>query len=151
MSRGGWRDRAGEIVQRKSTGETGGGPAPGKRTLAQQTTPRSPSPEASAAASFAPAPELGSAITGGLGEAFAVGNQVAFRNDSPSPQLVGHELAHTVQQGAVAQTSLMKKDANAPSSDGLETEADRAGEAAARGEPVSIAGRVETGAVQRFQ
>ncbi len=84
-------------------------------------------------------------------EAFTVGNKIAFRGDDPSPQLVGHELAHTVQQGAVAQPGVMKKDATAPSSDGLEAEADRAGEAAARGEPVSIAGSAGRGAVQRFQ
>lgn len=84
-------------------------------------------------------------------EAFTVGNQIAFRSNDPSPQLVGHELAHTVQQGAVAQPKVMKKDASAPSGDGLEAEADRAGEAAARGDQVEIAGSVGQGAVQRFQ
>lgn len=83
-------------------------------------------------------------------EAFTVGNRIAFKSDAPSPQLVGHELAHTVQQGAVAQGAVMKKDAIAPSGGGLEEEADRAGEATARGESVSIAGRASSG-VQCFQ
>lgn len=84
-------------------------------------------------------------------EAFAVGNQIAFRTDTPSPQLVGHELAHTVQQGVVSQGEVRKKDTAAASTDGLEVEADRAGEAAARGDKVTIAGSIHHGAVQRFQ
>jgi hypothetical protein len=90
-------------------------------------------------------------------EAFTVGTQIAFRTDNPSPQLVGHELAHTVQQGVVAQgevrKEVRKKDAAAAAvpGDGLEAEADRAGEAAARGDRVTIAGSIHHGAVQRFQ
>jgi hypothetical protein len=83
-------------------------------------------------------------------EAYTVGNRIAFRDESPPPKLVGHELAHTVQQGAVAQGPVMKKDPAAPASD-LEAEADQAGEAAEKGAPAQVSGRVAQGAVQRFQ
>lgn len=66
-----------------------------------------------------------------------------YQPDTPSGQaLIGHELAHVVQQsdGRVAAPA-QAKGAPVVADHGLEDEADRAGQAAARGEPAGISGR----------
>lgn len=91
--------------------------------------------------------------------AFALGHELHFAPGEFAPQstagreLIGHELAHVVQQsqGRVAPT-MQAKGADLNDDPALEAEADRAGAAAARGEPVGGAltpGTATTGAVQR--
>ncbi|HEX3760588.1 MAG TPA: DUF4157 domain-containing protein [Kofleriaceae bacterium] len=66
-----------------------------------------------------------------------------YQPDSPTGQaLIGHELAHVVQQrdGRVAAPA-QAKGAPVVADPGLEAEADHAGQAAARGEPASLPGR----------
>jgi hypothetical protein len=84
----------------------------------------------------------------GLGAlAYAQGSDLHFapgqyQPDTQSGQaLIGHELAHVVQQsqGRVA-APVQAKGAPVVSDQGLEAEADRAGQAAARGEPAQLSG-----------
>jgi len=83
-------------------------------------------------------------------EAFASGTDIHFaagRFDPQSPkgqELIGHEVAHVVQQSQGRASSVQHKGASSMSEDpGLESEADQAGARAARGEQAGIGG-VET-------
>lgn len=73
-------------------------------------------------------------------KAYTMGDAVVFRDSSPDKQTVGHELTHVLQQraGQVATPQGKGGIINADSS--LETEADRAGDAVARGESVKRQG-----------
>jgi Domain of unknown function (DUF4157) len=65
--------------------------------------------------------------------------------------LVGHELAHVVQQGQGSASAQTKRDGDADPST-LELEADRVGHAVARGESAGrIEGRATAGTAQRFE
>ncbi|HZJ67215.1 MAG TPA: DUF4157 domain-containing protein [Kofleriaceae bacterium] len=85
--------------------------------------------------------------------AYAQGDDLHFAPGQYQPEsqggqaLIGHELAHVVQQrqGRVAAPG-QAKGAPVVADQGLEDEADRAGQAAARGEPARISGGGVTGA-----
>jgi hypothetical protein len=79
--------------------------------------------------------------------AYAQGHDLHFapgqyRPDTQGGQaLIGHELAHVVQQGAGRVAAPVQgKGAPVVADQGLEDEADRAGQAAARGEPARVSG-----------
>ena len=97
--------------------------------------------------------------------AFAQGDEVHFAPGQYDPQgqggqeLLGHELAHVVQQrqgrvsGVQGRVSGVQGKGNIVSDAALETEADRAGEKAARGESAGLGpvGNARSGAVQRHK
>jgi len=79
----------------------------------------------------------------GLGAvAAAHGNQVAFRDASPSPGLVAHELAHVVQQQGGAAGVQAK--AVGAAGGGAEQRADAAADAVVRGLPVPDVGAADS-------
>ncbi|MFY0566323.1 DUF4157 domain-containing protein [Archangium lansingense] len=93
-----------------------------------------------------------SPLPGALGaRAFAVGNDIAFARDTYQPgssegqQLIGHELAHVVQQSR----GQMGLQAEGLSTDGYERQADEAARAALAGEPVAELSPLATPTVQR--
>ncbi len=84
--------------------------------------------------------------------AYAQGTDLHFAPGQYQPEtqsgqaLIGHELAHVVQQGAgrVAAPA-QAKGAPVVADHGLEDEADRAGQAAARGQPARLSGSADAG------
>jgi len=88
----------------------------------------------------------GAHVSGMGALAYAQGTDLHFAPGQYQPQthtgqaLIGHELAHVVQQrdGRVAAPA-QAKGASVVADPGLEDEADRAGQAAARGEPAGLA------------
>jgi len=85
-------------------------------------------------------------------QAFTQGNDLHFANGAFDPasqsgqSLIGHELAHVVQQREGRVASPQGKGGNVVVDHGLEAEADQAGAVAARGEPVSLGASSATGA-----
>ena len=82
-------------------------------------------------------------------EAYAVGQQVAFKTTSPSKEVVAHELAHTIQQSGGAgapQTWTV----GSPG-DSYEQEADHAAHAVLSGERANVSMRASSGgSIQRW-
>ncbi len=79
--------------------------------------------------------EAATQANGALGsQAYAMGNQVAFKTASPSPALVAHELTHVVQQ---TQSPSFKSDGGVDTSGEAEAEAVEA--AVASGKPAQTA------------
>lgn len=74
--------------------------------------------------------------------AAAIDNKILFAEEHPSQELVGHELAHTIQQGATEGGSPRTGEVDA------EQEAARAGQAAAQGQRVEVRGQAPSGAPQ---
>src|SRR5689334_14654810 len=86
------------------------------------------------------------AYTQGSNIHFAPGH---YDPDSTSGQeLLGHELAHVVQQGSGRASVPQAKGADLGGSEALEREADSAGSAAARGERVHVTGNAAGAHVQ---
>lgn len=87
--------------------------------------------------------------------AFAQGEHLHFQPGAYDPhseagrELIGHELAHVVQQGGSAGPPLRKGEVNA--APGLEAEADTLGARAAAGEPAQVRQSAPSGDVQRYQ
>lgn len=88
-----------------------------------------------------------SAAAAGVGaQAFTQGADIHFAPGQYNPgsasgrELIGHELAHVVQQGGSASGAPQAKGANLGGSAALEHEADVAGAAAARGERARVSG-----------
>ncbi|HVV87852.1 MAG TPA: DUF4157 domain-containing protein [Kofleriaceae bacterium] len=89
--------------------------------------------------------------------AYAQGSDLHFAPGQYNPgtssgdALIGHELAHVVQQRAGRVSTPQGKGAPVVDDHGLEAEADRAGDLAARGEPAGISGGGASGggAIQR--
>jgi Domain of unknown function (DUF4157) len=71
-------------------------------------------------------------------EAYALGNQIAFKSASPSREVVAHELAHTIQQSGGAGAVQMKSGGTA---DDFEEEADRAAASVVSGESAEVTSR----------
>ena len=71
-------------------------------------------------------------------EAYAVGQQVAFKSSAPSPAIVAHELAHTIQQGAGG--SVQSWSEGSPG-DSFEHEADQAAATVLSGGVANVASR----------
>lgn len=69
-------------------------------------------------------------------KAYTMGESVVFRDSSPDKQTVGHELTHVLQQRAGKVATPQGKGGVINADIQLEAEADRAGEAFARGEAV---------------
>lgn len=89
--------------------------------------------------------------------AYAQGTDVHFAPGQYQPEsqggqaLIGHELAHVVQQGAGRVAAPVQgKGAPVVADQGLEDEADRAGQAAARGEPARVSGGAVSGAMPKL-
>ena len=143
----GWtRSEARPIQRRRASGATsegGGASSPGAPLPAAVRSQM----ETSFGADFsgvrthegAAAPRLGAvAFTQGQDIHFAPGR---LQPDSGAGrELLGHELAHVVQQGAGRVSVPQGKDAPINADAGLEAEADRAGAAAARGERAVVRG-----------
>jgi Domain of unknown function (DUF4157) len=88
--------------------------------------------------------------------AYAQGDQLHFAPGQYDPasaagqELLGHELAHVVQQrGGGRASAPQAKGGNLYADAGLEAEADRAGAQAARGEPVGVLSHAPAGRIQR--
>jgi hypothetical protein len=71
-------------------------------------------------------------------QAYAVGQQIAFADASPSPVVVAHELAHTIQQGSAGPVQTWSEGENG---DAFEAEADHAAAAVMMGEKPSVSMR----------
>jgi hypothetical protein len=144
------------------------GPAagvPGKRTLTDELG-AAPSVSAVAQTASAPVPHQG-AMEASFGTSFGgvsavagteparsaldavganaatIGNKIVFADASPSPELVGHELAHTIQQGGSPGRS-----AGGGGGGDAEAEAKGAGELAARGGHAVVSAQASAGAPQ---
>jgi hypothetical protein len=141
--------------QRDAGDLVGGAGAAGKRTLTDQldgvgtssAVPHQGQMEAAFGTSFGGVsaavgtPEAKQALDARGANAAAVGNKVYFADANPSQELVGHELAHTVQQGAVAGRGQ-------GGGGDAEREADQAGHAAARGERAAVSSSSALGVPQ---
>ncbi len=169
MSRDRGRDREGDELEAQQQPGTSGRLSPGKRTLTQSLIgsptltapgqPRWPSAgdlpaavqtkmEASFGTDFSSVRVVpSSAEASGLGAAaFARGNEIHFAPGQYDPestggqQLIGHELAHVVQQraGRASPAAMLAKGLAVVEDIGLELEADAAGARAAAGEPAGI-------------
>lgn len=81
--------------------------------------------------------------------AYAKGNDVAFGTAEPDRALVGHEVAHTIQQSGGATPGVQQKDAGGEGDSGssAEVQADAAGKAVAAGKPVASAVKLSPKAV----
>jgi hypothetical protein len=77
-------------------------------------------------------PEAGAASEAMGAEAYALGNEVAFRDRNPSPETVAHEVAHVVQQ--------RRGDGPGRTEGGLEIEAEAAAQRAVHGQAVPALG-----------
>lgn len=79
-------------------------------------------------------------------EAYAVGHQIAFKNDSPDKSLVAHEVAHTIQQ--TASPAVQTKSAAVHND--FEAEADAAAATIASGGQAEVTMRTSDTPVQRW-
>jgi hypothetical protein len=85
----------------------------------------------------------------GLGaQAAAHGNAIAFREATPSPHLVAHELAHVVQQSSGGGVQCKPAAVSTPGSD-AEQRADAAADAVIQGLPVPDVGSAPGGEIHR--
>jgi len=82
--------------------------------------------------------------------AAAQGEQVAFGDSTPSPQIVAHELAHVVQHRRHGGMGVQKKPMIASADNAAEREADMVGERVARGEAAGDITAQPEGAIHRF-
>lgn len=90
-------------------------------------------------------PEAAAASDALGADAFASGNNVAFRDASPDPKLVAHELTHVVQQTGGA-PHVAPKGVSSPG-DASETEADRVADRVAAGRPAGPIAAAPTGPI----
>jgi hypothetical protein len=157
---------AGSLVQSGQTGgQTGRAAAsPGKRTLTEQMEGRTGTLAEAGGGHLATRVGVDAAsvrvhedgVAEGMGaRAVAKGRDLHFAKDElggpDSDFLIGHELAHVVQQERGA-ASVQAKQAGADGSSALEAEADRVGHAVAGGANVAgtIEGRATPGSAQKF-
>jgi hypothetical protein len=80
--------------------------------------------------------------------AATIGSTIVFARPDPGPDLVAHELAHTVQQGAVSAPRRSGSGAAPQAENEAENEAHAAGQQVAAGNPVSVAARAPAGVPQ---
>ncbi|HWU86471.1 MAG TPA: DUF4157 domain-containing protein [Kofleriaceae bacterium] len=162
---GGGLDRrpgGGSLVQNSQAGSTVA--SPGKRTLTEQVGGRSATLAEAGGGQLAARVGVDAAtvrvhedgVAEGLGaRAVAKGRDLHFAKDElegpDSEFLIGHELAHVVQQER-GETSTQAKRAGIDGRSALESEADRVGHAVASGASVagSIEGRATPGSPQKF-
>jgi Domain of unknown function (DUF4157) len=132
----------------------GASSVPGKSTLtevaqrAADPVPYKAQMESSFGASFGGVnavmggPAASAALDSHNANAATIGNTIVFGESSPSAALVGHELAHTIQQGAVSAPM------GSGGGGGAEAEASAAGARAASGQSASVGTRAPAGVPQ---